>query len=435
MKEEELPTYPRRGTKKIRLLEDPKPKVKVDKREALQARAEQLKERLERRKEKFPERVAAGRQSGEEDSKQRSKLEERVESRGDAYAQKYASFKPTVPKAPPPGVVPYDLGPDSRSTAALSSRAPGQGPKPPSGPPPKSIQPPPPKDIRKDIPAPPWIPQRSYAEASSKSAGAVPASAATSDAEILDDSNAKVAEDLCREYSEDDIVNVLTNALKVFMPEMGVWQALQTFEKPQGVIEFLFSNGMQPHTLRGMLIATIQPRLEEQSKKPRAVVLKPDPKWAPKPSYSEAKKKSAALFDEHAGSKRARVTDDPPPSNPEEEGSDSERTLEREQNEIAERQRALSAERKKKRKERAETQHEAEEAAAAERDLGTAEYLEREQERHTDSEDSSRHRRTPTGRVRNKPRKDIPRECDWPTLSGGDQVDGFLHERRKITDQ
>ena len=164
--------------------------------------------------------------------KLRSKLEERVESRGDAYAQKYANFNP---KAAPPGVVPYDLGPDPRSATASSSRVPAQGPKAPSGPPPKSIQPPPPKNIRKAIPAPPQIPQRSYAEASSKAAGAVPASATTSDAEIIGDSNAKVAEDLCRECLEEDIVSALTNALKVFMPDMGVWQALQTFDKPYRV--------------------------------------------------------------------------------------------------------------------------------------------------------------------------------------------------------
>ena len=140
---------------------------------------------------------------------------------------------------------------------ASSSRAPAPGPKAPSGPP---------KNIRKAIPAPPQIPQRSYAEASSKAAGAVPASAATSDAEILGDSNAKVAEDLCREFQEEDIVSVLTNALKVFMPTMGVWQALQAFDKPQGVIEFLLNDkGMHPQHLREMLIATIQPRLDEQS--------------------------------------------------------------------------------------------------------------------------------------------------------------------------
>ena len=68
VKEEELPTDPRKGTEKIRLLDDPKPKVKVDKRAKAEARADQLKESLSRRKEMFPERVAAGRQSGEEDS-------------------------------------------------------------------------------------------------------------------------------------------------------------------------------------------------------------------------------------------------------------------------------------------------------------------------------------------------------------------------------
>jgi hypothetical protein len=170
--EDELPTDPRRGVKKIRVLEDPKPKVKVDKRILAEAKAAELKAKLVRRKEQF----AAGRQSGEEDAKMRSRIEEHL-FRGDAYA------------------------PDPRSVTASSSRVPEQGPKPPSGPPPKSLQPPPPKNIRKAIPAPPQIPQRSYAEASSKAAGATPASAATSDAEILNDSDATIAEDLCQEYS------------------------------------------------------------------------------------------------------------------------------------------------------------------------------------------------------------------------------------------
>ena len=143
-------------------------------------------------------------------------------------------------------------------------------------------------------------------------------------------------------------------------------------------------------------------------------------------SYLEAKKKSAALFDENAGSKKARVTREQPPSNPEEAESDSESALEREANEIAELQTSLIARREKKRK----AQQEAEDAAAAERDPATAAYLEEEQERHTDSEDSSRHRDTSTGRARNRTRKDIPRECDWATLTGGDTVDGFLHEER-----
>ena len=100
------------------------------------------------------------------------------------------------------------------------------------------MQPPPKKVIRKTIPAPPQIPERVYEEASSKAAGATPASAATSDAEIVD-SDAKTAEDICREYAEADIMIVLTKSLQVFMPDMGVWQAIQTFQTPQGVIEFL----------------------------------------------------------------------------------------------------------------------------------------------------------------------------------------------------
>ena len=66
----------------------------------------------------------------------------------------------------------------------------------------------------------------------------MPASAATSEAEIVDDSHAKVAEDLCREFLEEDIVSVLTNALKVFMPDMGVWQALQTSTNPKELSSF-----------------------------------------------------------------------------------------------------------------------------------------------------------------------------------------------------
>ena len=46
----------------------------------------------------------------------------------------------------------------------------------------------------------------------------------------LYDSDAKTAEDICREYGEGDIVSVLTKSLQVFMPEMGVWQAIQTFD-------------------------------------------------------------------------------------------------------------------------------------------------------------------------------------------------------------
>ena len=77
----------------------------------------------------------------------------------------------------------------------------------------------------------------------------------------------------------------------------------------------------------------------------------------------KAKAKSAALFEAHdqrlqemmedegnAGFRKVRVTHDQSPSNPEEGGSDSETTFEREQNEIAERQRALSARKEKKRK-------------------------------------------------------------------------------------
>ena len=96
---------------------------------------------------------------------------------------------------------------------------------------------------------------------------------------------------------------------------------------------------MQPHHFREMLIATIQPRLAEQATIPRrAEILEPNPKWAPKRSYLEAEQKNAALFNKNAESKKARATHDliPFPPDPEEDGSDSESTLEREQNEIAE---------------------------------------------------------------------------------------------------
>ena len=87
------------------------------------------------------------------------------------------------------------------------------------------------------------------------------------------------------------------------------------------------------------------------------------------------------------------------------EESDYESTLEREQNEIAERQRALSARREKKRKERMTNQQAAEKKAEAERDQDAAKFLEEEDERHSDSEDSSHHRIPSTGRARNKARK------------------------------
>ena len=202
--EGELPAGSQRGGKQIRVLEDPKHKVKVklsaedrdrdfhlghksdriilcdpatiDKKGLAEARAEQLK-----RKEELRERLYK---------------EERVKSRDD------------------------DLELDPRSTTASSSRVPSQGPKPPSGAPPKVIHPPPRKVIRKAIPAPPQVPS-----SSSKAAGATPASAATSDAEIID-SDAKTAEDICREHEQEDIINVLTKSLQVFMPEMGVWQAI-----------------------------------------------------------------------------------------------------------------------------------------------------------------------------------------------------------------
>ena len=109
--DEELPAGSQRGEKKIRVLDDPKHKVKVkeDKRAKEEAKAEELKAKLVRRKEQF----AAGRQCGKEDAKLRSRIEEQL-FRGDAYA------------------------PDPRSATASSSRVPAQGPKPPSGPPPKS---------------------------------------------------------------------------------------------------------------------------------------------------------------------------------------------------------------------------------------------------------------------------------------------------------
>ena len=100
VKDEELPKGPRRGEKKIRLLEDPKPKVKVDKREIQEVRAKQLHEQLTRRKELFPGEATVRRQSGEEDSKRRAKLEEhvpKVKSRGDAYAQEHSNFNPKAP--------------------------------------------------------------------------------------------------------------------------------------------------------------------------------------------------------------------------------------------------------------------------------------------------------------------------------------------------
>ena len=63
-----------------------------------------------------------------------------------------------VPKATPPGTMPYNLGPDPRSATASSSQAPAPGPKAPSGPgdaihhaipapprePPPPVRPPPP---------------------------------------------------------------------------------------------------------------------------------------------------------------------------------------------------------------------------------------------------------------------------------------------------
>ena len=94
---EGLPNGPRRGEKKIRLNEDSKPKIKVDKREMQEVRKQQLREQLARRKELFPEEVAAGRQSGEEDSK-------RSKSRGDAYAN-------------------HDIRADSPSVCRMSQRA------------------------------------------------------------------------------------------------------------------------------------------------------------------------------------------------------------------------------------------------------------------------------------------------------------------------
>ena len=85
--------------------------------------------------------------------------------------------------------------------------------------------------------------------------------------------------------------------------------------------------------------------------------------------------------------KKARVTHEQLPSNPEEEESDSESTFEKEQNEIAERQRDLSARQERKRKERMTNQQKAEKKAEAERDPETAKLLEKEDKRSPDSED------------------------------------------------
>ena len=74
-KDEELPQDPRKGAQ-IRLADrdadGSKPKVKVDKREAQEARAKQQKDQLTRKSEQFAE----GRQSSDEDSKRRAKLAE-----------------------------------------------------------------------------------------------------------------------------------------------------------------------------------------------------------------------------------------------------------------------------------------------------------------------------------------------------------------------
>ena len=100
-----------------------------------------------------------------------------------------------------------------------------------------------------------------------------------------------------------------------------------------------------------------------------------------------------------------------PPSNPSEaEESGSESTLERGQSEIEEKQRALSARKAKRQKERMTSQKAAEKEAAEKRNRDTAEYLENEGGRHSGSEDSSQHRIPSTGCARNRARTDIPRE-------------------------
>ena len=140
--EKELPTDPRRGAKKIRLIDEPKPKVKVklsaeEKRIKAEAHAEELKAKLERRKEQFAEKwgTKAERQSGVENAKLRAGVEERDKPRHD------------------------DSELDPRSTTT-SKRVLSPGPpKPPSGPPPKYLQPPPKKEVRRAIPAPPQIPE------------------------------------------------------------------------------------------------------------------------------------------------------------------------------------------------------------------------------------------------------------------------------------
>ena len=59
-----------------------------------------------------------------------------------------------VPKAAPPGAMPYNLGPDPRSATASLSQAPAPGPKAPSGPPLKSR----PKNTKNKVSA--WGPHR-----------------------------------------------------------------------------------------------------------------------------------------------------------------------------------------------------------------------------------------------------------------------------------
>ena len=111
---------------------------------------------------------------------------------------------------------------------------------------------------------------------------------------------------------------VLAKSLQVFMPDMGVWQAIQTFETPQGVIEFLLGNGMQAHNFRQMLVANSK-SIEKPVSQPRAL---PSKSKAPSRSYQEAKNKSKALFEDNAGSKRARVTRAQSPELDSEDGTD-----------------------------------------------------------------------------------------------------------------
>ena len=261
VKEEEPPQKSRK-TAEIRLAnraaDRAKPaKVKVDEREAQEAYVKQTKDKLGRRKEQFAE----GRQSSGADSKRREKLAEhfpKAKARGDAYVDyDYRAEHP-------------HFYPASTNPTASSSTAPAPGPRPPSGPPPKIVR-------AKENPAQPQSPPKVPASTTSKAAGTVPASAASSDVEAVGDSFEKIAQDICSRYTEDDVASVLASALKVFMPEMTVWNAIQCFETPQKVIEFLMGDKeMQPKHFTDMFNAIVK---ERPTKRTMIETRKPDPKW------------------------------------------------------------------------------------------------------------------------------------------------------------